>query len=384
MSPQNEAAVIVIDSGFDQSSIAAVASRVMAICDLSKSEATFATGSPVAADVLSDFAGDPLNHGSVVLSKLAALLPDTPFILIRAFADDNRLARTVWSHDGKISAPGWTEAYRWAVQHCRALGLASVANCSFGGCVHAMDGTGWEAFQLGHEVGSGKAGHIVVAAAGPGDGRSSHASWLNLLREAVSVNVHQRQDTQYNFWESLPTANACASGGWNLEVHRNGEFVFSLSSQNVSPNLWNGRRQQTFLVGGAGLVSLTLTRLPGDTACGDCTCAQRFDCWVTSDGSASFLDHVDPVLVAEPAVFEQVIAVGLRTGSYGPNQAQSGVKPDVLLPGGGPISFRAPELTAAIAMLLRNGHDDLDVDGIKVLLGKFPDLVTSTASGSRV
>ena len=41
---------------------------------------------------------------------------------------------------GMISSPveiiatrGWTEAYLWAVELCRKLGIGSVANCSFGG-----------------------------------------------------------------------------------------------------------------------------------------------------------------------------------------------------------------------------------------------------------
>lgn len=383
MSPCKDTAVIVIDTGFDQRSISAVASRVIAIYDLSGLDPVTVTGSPVTADVLSAFAGDPMQHGSIVLNRLAALLPDAPFVLIRAYGTDSRTRRTVWSADGKIGSPGWTEAYRWAVQHCRTLGLATVANCSFGGYIHALDGSGWEAFQLAHEVGSGKAGHIVVAAAGPGDGRASHASWLNLPYETVSVNVHQREDTLYNLWESKQMGTPCdVAGGWRLDVRRDGDFMFSVHSDYVPLNPWNGRRQQTFWVGGSGHVSLTLTRLGGDTICGDRSCAQRFDCWVTSDGSASFLDHVDTVLVAEPAVFSEVIAVGLTSGSYGPEQAQPGVKPDVLLPGSGPISFRAPELTAAIAVLLRDGHDNLDVNGIRTLLGKFPDVAT-LASTSR-
>jgi hypothetical protein len=119
---------------------------------------------------------------------------------------------------------------------------------------------------------------------------------------------------------------------------------------------------------------------PG-TACGDSRCAQRFDVWV--NGGASFLDHVDATLVAEPAVFPHVIAAGLRSGSYAPDQMQPGSKPDVLVPGAGPISFRLPEVTAAVARLLMESEAGLDVEQVRALLGKFPDCESLAKWGVR-
>lgn len=382
-----ETALVVIDSGFNTESIAR-ARRVVAIYDLPAGVASI--GSPtVSQAVLERFSDDPMKHGSLVLDKLTAILPDAPYILIRAFRRDKQiLQRTEWS-GGRISTPGWCEAYRWAVDLCRKNGWRSVTNCSFGGFIHGMDGTGWEAFQLSHETGRGKPNHIVVAAAGAGDARASHASWSHLPCDTVTVKVVQKRDSMYNLWAARQAAEGACSLGlpsrqWLLTVKRDGRVLFHVDGTNVPFNIWNQRQQQTFWVHGQGSVELVFERRTGsDTACGDSQCAQRFDVWLTSDRSASFLNYVDPTLIAEPAIFPHVIAVGLRNGSYAPDQAAAGTKPDVLLPGAGPISFRAPELTAAIGRLLMESDTDLDVEQVRALLGKYPDCLSLAKTGLR-
>ncbi len=67
---------------------------------------------------------------------------------------------------------------------------------------------------------------------------------------------------------------------------------------------------------------------------------------------ACFFDHVDAEAISEPACLSQVIAVGLRTGSYGNCMVNGIAKPEVKLAGGGPISFRIAEVTALVASLL--------------------------------
>lgn len=368
----NETALIVIDSGFSLESIRR-AKRVIAVYDLRHEVA--AIGSPtVPAETLARFAGDPMKHGSIVLDRLTSLLPDAPYILIRAFSDENSVLRTKWA-GGTIAREGWTEAYRWAVELCRKNGLRSVANCSFGGFIHAMDGTGWEAFQLAKETGPGKPNHIVVAATGPGDARSSHASWHHLPCETVTVNVRQEEASKYNLWTK--------GGAWQLTVLLNGEVVQRADGRYIPENFWNHRQQLTFWVEGEGHVQFIIKREHGTaTTCGDSASAQRFDVWIAA-GDAAFLNHVDPTLISEPAVFPNVLSAGLRSGTYCPTQMSTGSKPDVLLPGNGPISFRAPEVAAAIARLLMESAAGLDVDQVRSLLGKFPDCVSLAQSGLR-
>lgn len=43
----------------------------------------------------------------------------------------------------------------------------------------------------------------------------------------------------------------------------------------------------------------------------------RFDIFVAQGEDACLFDHVDAEAISEPACLSQVIAVGLRTGSYG-------------------------------------------------------------------
>jgi len=357
-------ALIVIDSGYSQTALERSAARVVGICDVYKWRT--ASGAPfVDAERLASFAGDPMNHGSIVLEKLATLAPEAPIVLVRAYGPDVKLIRTTWE-EGRQAAPGWTEGYLWAVTLCKGLGLASVANCSFGGFTHAMDGTGWESFQLGQAIGSGKPGHALVAAAGPGDGRATHAAWVTLPGEQCRVEVLQKQTSSYNLW-----ASGLARQDWLLEVWHGDRLLRSFAGQQVPLNFWNQRQQLTFSIEGSGeiLLKLACPAISGHEE----SAGTRFDCWIEAGAGASFLNHVDPTLIAEPAVFPQVISVGLQSGSYAASQSWPDGKPDVLLPDGGVISFRLPEVTAAVATVLA-GEPELDVDGVRARLGKYPRL----------
>jgi hypothetical protein len=254
----NRLAIIVADSGFSAETLRSVDGRVAGFYDLTTGLAL--TGQPtLSSDELSAVANDPLNHGNIVMAKLARLVPGVPLILIRALGADNRIIRTARGADGSVQRAGWVEGYRWAVALARSRGWLTVANSSFGGYPPA-DALLWEGFQLAQEVGSGKPGHIFVAATGPTEGH----------------------------------------------------------------------------------------------------------------------DHV-----SAPAVFPNVIAVGLRTVDYSGDQWKPGSKPDVLLPDtGSEISFRTPEVTAAVARLLIETEGNLDVDAVRALLGKYPD-VTTLVNGVR-
>jgi hypothetical protein len=365
----HETALIIIDSGFSQQAIAR-ARRVIAINDLISGRVV--VGNPnVSEEDLAEFAGDSLHHGTIVLERLMDRVPDMPVILVRSLNEGESLfARTTWNDDGTIAQQGWTEAYRWAVDLCRKLGMRSVANCSFGAFIHASDGTGWEAHQVSQETGPGKPNHVMVVAAGVGDGRPQHASWRQLSGETIPVSVQQFGDAKYNLW------SAAENGAlWQLTVMLNGEELFTIDSRNVPRNMWNQRRQQTFTVRGEGRVELVMhVDRTGTTDDGINEGALRFDVWAPSDMSALFLNRVDLTLISEPAIFSEVIAVGLRRGVYAENQTQEGVKPEVLLPGGEQISFRIPEVVAEVARMLRDSAEDLDVDLVRARLGKYPKL----------
>jgi hypothetical protein len=350
-----KAVFIVIDSGFSRESISGL-TKVIGTGNLD--DALFTVGAPfVDAEELNLFAGDPMKHGSIVLERLRELDPDAPFVLIKAYGPDLRLIRTGWA-DGRQMSPGWTEAYLWAVELCRRVGLPSVANCSFGGFTHASDGTGWESFQLGHATGPGRSGHVVVAAAGPGDGRAVHASWMTAAGDSTTVEVYQAETSQYNLWSALPGVD-----GWTLEVRKDGQAVGYFQGAAIPVNFWNNRQQLMFTVHGSGHFQFVLRRE------GTAGVANRFDCWVVGGAGAAFLNYVDPTLIAEPAIFPHVLSVGLRHGKYAPDQALPGGKPDVLLDGTGAISFRLPEVTALVARLL-SVNPGLDVEAVRALIGK--------------
>lgn len=360
-------AFIVIDSGFERDAIRRA--NVIGVYDLRTG--LQAEGAPFVADnVLDAFAGDPGRHGTIVLEKFLDCIPAAPVILVRAFGDDG-LITTQWGgydaafRGGSVTRSGWTEALLWAVGVCRARSLQSVTNCSFGGFRHAADGTGWEASRLSEAIAGG--GHIIVAAAGAGDGRSAHASWCVPGGGQTQVKVFQRHTATYNLW-----ADVCRETGddrqWSVEVYnRRGHKVYEVHSRHLMSNIWNGKQQQRFQIGGDGEFTLVVR----STAGGECAAPIAFHCWSVDSDHAYFLSHVDPLLVVEPAVFPDVIAVGLQHGIYSPRQAEIGQKPDVLVPGDGPISFRAPELAALIANLLE-AEPGLGVQAVRDRLGKYP------------
>jgi hypothetical protein len=364
----NKQCVIVIDSGFSLESMRGL--KILAARDLALGTTLVGADerndlneprilkversepNVLSAEQIESFACDQLNHGSIVLQRLRERLAveDFAFILLRVFGADNSCIRTTWA-DGIVSSDGWTEAYLWAVNLCEERGYSSVANCSFGGFVHAADGTGWEAHQLSQVTGIGKRGHVVVAAAGHGDGRAVHASWFAQSGEPVWVSAMQRESTSYNFWFGA------ANEPWTLTVHRNGDVVGTHNGADIVGNMWNQRQQLTFTVEGGGDVSFEFALSDGGTE------SMRCDGWIRGD-AAWFHDHVDSLAVSEPAVFSEVVAVGLRLKSYSPNQSHVGSKPDVLLEGTGEISFRTPEVTATVAQLMLRGPG-LDSAGVR-------------------
>src|SRR6185503_14783204 len=101
----SEAAIIIIDSGFNLESLQG-ASRVLGICDLNDCKTE--TGAPFLSQAQLDaFANDPGRHGSIVLENIRALAPDAPLVLIRAIDPDSGLIRTGWRNGVQVS-PGWT------------------------------------------------------------------------------------------------------------------------------------------------------------------------------------------------------------------------------------------------------------------------------------
>ncbi len=410
---KDKSAVIIIDTGFSLESLRQ-ARKVLAVINVATGK--ISTGSPRLtwadnADVLSAFAHDPTNHGSLVLKSLTALAPDLPVVLVRGYNEEQEMARTIFRHGKQVRA-GWTEAYLAAVAICRERGLASVANLSFGGYHHALDGTGWESHCLAQVTGAGRPGHIVVAGAGAGDGSAIHASWRVETGASQEVRAFQSCPTTYNLW-CAADANSPESSNWLLEVFLNDKLVVQELSGHVMPNLWNDRKQITFRVPGAGRTRIRVSRFwntgteGGDSLLGaepgrqgflsrgndsrrgeigsnrqalrgilassdkgrgpvgvttSATTKQmarakldplRFDCWISQcKADAAFLDHKDAMSIAEPAIFPHVIAVGLKSGAYAADQNQPGHKPELLLDGNGPISFRLPEVAAQIARLL--------------------------------
>jgi hypothetical protein len=356
---KRKAAVIIADTGFSEDSLAG-AGRILGCYDLVKRRVII--GEPYVTDAtdLGAFAGDPSKHGSIVLERTLAQDADVPLVLIRSHDPNEGIIRTSWL-DGKPAADGWTEAYLWAVRLCRLHGMASVANFSFGRIYHAADGTGWDSFQFAKVTGRGLPGHVVVAAAGPGDGRAVHASFSAARHTATAVDVEQFDSTSYNFWTKVAgVSDEDAQDDWILEVWRDGRLVLRQDGAQVPVNFWNGRKQVQFDVEGAGKVALVVRMKHGYREKRD------FECWLAT-GNARFLNHVDDTYIVEPAAFPSVIAVGLKAGSYAPNQENRDSKPDVLLDGGGPISFRLPEVTVKVARMLE-ADPSLDALQVKEML----------------
>ncbi len=359
---KRKAAVIIADTGFSADSLAG-AKRVLGVYDLVNRRVVL--GSPYVTDAtdIGAFAGDPSRHGSLVLEKTLALDPDVPLVLIRSHNPEEGIIRTGWQ-DGKPAQDGWTEAYLWAVRLCQLHGLASVANFSFGRVFHAADGTGWDAFQFAKVVGAGKPGHVIVAAAGPGDGRACHAAFTACAPAPTEVQVQQDGATSYNFWTKVASESdskmSDPQDDWILEVWRDGRLVMRQDGAFVPVNFWNGRKQLQFSLEGTGNVTLSVRLKNGTSA------ERGFECWLAT-GDARFLNHVDDTYIVEPAAFPSVIAVGFKAGRYSPDQEKPGHKPDVLLDGGGAISFRLPEVVVKVARMLE-ADPSLDALQVKDLL----------------
>lgn len=359
-------AFIVIDSGFERDVIRRA--NVIGVYDLRTG--LKAEGEPlVSEDVLDLFAGDPGRHGTIVLDRFLDEMSDAPVILVRAFGD-NGLICTEWAgydatfRGGTVTRPGWTEALEWAVNLCKARNLGSVTNCSFGNIRHKADGTGWEASRVKSITEGG--GHIVVAAAGAGDGRAAHASWRVRAGGGASVRVFQRQAATYNLWADVKREEG-DTRQWTLKVYnQRGHKVYEAASANLAANIWNGEQQLKFRIDGAGEFTFQVH----STGDGGNVMPVAFDCWALDHEHAYFLNHVNALLVVEPAAFPDVIAVGLAEGEYNPRQAEIGQKPDVLVPGDGPISFRAPQVAARIVRLLEV-EPGLDARSVREKLGKI-------------
>lgn len=373
-------AVIVIDSGFSQEVVGWV-KNLIGFYDLNSGIAV--TGAPLikgdqAQFVLQKLCADPLKHGSIVLRGLLHRKPDCAFVLVRAFDDAGTLFRTRWSN-GQVDADGWVEAYLWARQLCANRGFTSVANLSFGGYSHAQDGSGWESFKLASAVGSGKsggsadenasgknlAGHVLVAATGPGDKRGIHCSFT--ANENTVVHGYQGSTSVYNLWVDRNVSSTAEHCHWHLLVKMNGREVAQHQGRLIPRNIWNDRQQLTFVLEGEGNFEFSITPASAPAATVRDLSAQvsaatsvessvytptRFDIFVAQGEDACFFDHYDADAISEPACLSQVIAVGLRTGSYGKCTVNGIAKPEVKLAGGGPISFRIAEVTALVASLL--------------------------------
>jgi hypothetical protein len=376
-SPSAAVAVIVIDSGFSRDSLIA-ARNLLGYWDLNNGYKVVAAhlqsqqgrGAELAEIIAAaeSEGGDPLNHGSIVLDRLLAAEPDLPVVLVRAFDADGSSIKTTFA-DGLVSRPGWTEGYLWAQALCREQGYLSVANCSFGGFHHAMDGSGWESFQLGRVVGAGKPGHLIVAASGPGDGRAAHASLVMSEGEGDAegwrderLQAVQSGRTTYNLWvDRRASSDIGRRRDFELVAWLDGRPVCHCRGIDLPPNIWNGKQQLTFSVDGRGTLTFVLRAPAG--LCFDIFISESDE----SAGGAHFCDHIDGELVSEPAIFAHVIAVGLSEGQYGQCPIDGLSKPDILVPGAGPVSFRVPEVSLILAHYLAC-HPGLDAVDARRLL----------------
>lgn len=339
-------AVIIVDSGFSQEVVAQV-KNLIGFYDLNSGISI--SGAPLiegdrAQFVLRHLCGDSLNHGTIILRRLLELDPECAFVLVRAFDHAGRHIRTRWS-DGKVASDGWVEGYLWARQLCENRGLTSVANLSFGGFAHAQDGSGWESFKLASVVGDSKAGHVLVAATGPGDGRAHHCSFT--ASEKIVVHGFQRGTSTYNLWVDRNVPGNSEHSAWLLAVKVNGAEVAQYQGRFIQNNIWNDRQQLTFVVEGEGDFEFSITPVAEFTP-------TRFDIFISRSQEACFYNYVDDELVSEPACLPHVIAVGLQSGSYGTCCVNGVSKPEIKLAGNGPISFRTPEVTALVASMLES------------------------------
>ncbi|MBS1996272.1 MAG: hypothetical protein JSS86_08180 [Cyanobacteria bacterium SZAS LIN-2] len=359
-------AVIILDSGFSPEVLARVR-NLLAYQDLNTGLSL--VGKPFiqgeARGFLHSIARDPLNHGSIILERLLDMDPDLPLVLVRAFAPQGGLIRTGFEQ-GAVVADGWTEAYLWAQNICAQKGYMSVANFSFGGFHHTLDGQGWENFQLSRVVGPGKPGHLLAGAAGPGDGRAVHASLTVEPGKDKTGYLHaiQSGDATYNLLVDrlVDGAEVC---DFEIEATFNGQHLFHYRGLDLRPNIWNGKQQFTFDVypQGFGVAGGELTL--AITVAGER--AARFDVFISREDGSYFRDCVDSELVCEPALYDSVIAVGLGDAAYGVCRVGGIKKPEVLVSGHGPISFRTPEVTFALVKMLAE-NPNLDVPAARAQL----------------
>jgi len=362
-------AALIFDSGFSQEVLSKVR-QIAGYFDLITG--FYVLGDPFLsaeqrAQITPARSQDPFNHGTVILNTFCEQLPDCPVYLARVVSPTNNVLRTVW-HQGEIVQAGWTEAHLACVQHAIEHGMQTVGSFSWGGYESAMDDTGWERFQLGKVIGPGMKGHVVVAAAGEGTPKSAgglksrHASWTVSATEETTVRVFQATTAEYNLWanDAEDGRSTDSSRDWKLSIWRDGQFVQEHHARYLGDNLWNGKQQLSFAVVGRGNVEFRLTRWgQGRTA---------FNCWI-KDGAADFRDHQDPVEVIEPAVFSNVIAVGLNNVDYSPTQGQPGGKPEVILEDDQPhrmLSFHVPEVAIRAVSLLR--ENAMDCHQLQVVL----------------
>lgn len=348
-----DCAVIIIDSGFSREATAKIR-RLLGVYDLSSGLAM--VGSPYLAPdselVRELFCGDELNHGTIILEKLLAMDSELPVILVKAFEHGKRV--NTGFADGRVVQDGWVEGYLFARDLAQKRGMTSVANLSFGGFSHAMDGTGYEAFVLERAASQLPAGHVLVAAAGPGDGRPIHAGLVLPGGASGAITGYLEGQAGYNFWVdrlSAITSQNQSSKDWFLEVFLGGQKVLEMDGKDLPDNFWNMRQQLTFSLEGRGELKLQLNNRSASEI--------RFDCYIDKNdvGQALFLDNLDNDLVCEPAVLSQVIAVGLAEGQYGSPVVKGISKPEIRVEGSGPISFRAPEIVFRVAQMLKAEPD---------------------------
>jgi hypothetical protein len=197
-----------------------------------------------------------------------------------------------------------------------------------------------------------------------------HAAFTADAQAPAEVEVQQDGKTSYNFWTKVNGESSKdpqdAQEDWTLEVWRNGRLVMRQDGAYVPVNFWNGRKQLQFSLEGTGNVTLVVRLKNGASA------ERGFECWLQA-GDARFLNHVDDTYIVEPAAFPSVIAVGFKAGNYSQAQKLPGHKPDVLIDGGGAISFRLPEVVVKVARILED-NPNLDALQVKALLGKYPVL----------
>lgn len=360
---QKSCAFIVIDSGFSRETLAAC-KKVLGAWDLTANKKYEAKDCLTSAQ-LDQFAGDPMGHGSIVVQRLLRLEPDAKLILIKAFDEYNDVLRTSWCDKGQVAWPGWCEGYVWAVKYARARGMVSVGNCSFGSYRHAMDGSGWEALQVGSCTGPGKPGHILIAAAGYGDNRAVHGAISLLGGHGKTFIGRHEGDAVFNFWFGLKQPVLPKPRDWKLEAWLNGNLVYLAFCDEVPANMWNGRQQLTFHIEQGGDFDIEVSRPLTNTEEDDEPL--RVDVW---SEAARFVNWVSTDLLPEPASFNSVLTVGLRASCYTPNQEQQFAKPEVLLAGGDQISFRIPEVVVAVGKLLRE-DPSLDIEHVRARLPKF-------------